>query len=119
MRDGRDAVRSAIGWAAVALGGTLFVLFAYEWWVFVIRGDFGRAREYPFGTEQGWNYSNPIVYGWSALWCGLVALAVAIFIRSELVRRSWRWLAGAALIYGAAVVVDRVCGSMHWWIWRG
>jgi hypothetical protein len=44
--------RSALGLLSVAFGLGCFALMTPEWWPFLVRHDFSRAGDYPFGTEQ-------------------------------------------------------------------
>lgn len=114
MPKSTGGARAVFGWAVIGLGTFYFVGSVQEWWLLAVRRDPSRARLYPFGTEQGWAYSNPTVYAWSALWTGALALLIAVFVRYALVRHSWRWLVGVGLAYAAGVVVDLICGAMHW-----
>ena len=108
--------RSVVGTGAVVLALGLFALMASEWWPFLVQRDFSRAGEYPFGTEQGWSYSNPVVYAWSTLAATSAVLAMTVLVRWALVRRSWAALGGVILLLVAWVATDRLCSGVEWHI---
>lgn len=98
-------MRRSLAALAIGSGVVTAAVTGFDWWRFVVRGDMRTAHDYPFGTGQSWNYVNPTVYGWSCFESAVVFLVVALFAAAALVRRSWRWLIAAALVYGAELAL--------------
>ena len=103
-----------VGWLVVGLGVLAFAILVPEWWAFLVRRDFSRATQYPFGTEQGWSYSNPVVYAWSSLITGVLTIAMAVLLRFGLVRKTWRPVGAALVLIVAWIVTDHVCAGINW-----
>jgi hypothetical protein len=99
-------MRRSLAAIAIGFGVVTASVIGSGWWTFVVRGDMRTAHRYPFGWEGAWNYVNPRVYGWSCLELALVVLVAALAVAAALVRRSWRWLVFAALVYGAKLALD-------------
>ena len=104
--------RVVLGGIVLIFGLAVFVTLAQEWWIVIVRAEPAQIKLYPFGTELGWTYSSPRVYGWSSLFEATVVLLVALFVRLSLVRRSWRWAIGAAAIVALASAGTGIYVSM-------